>query len=121
MRTLIATARSLLLLVLITPVSSAISETIQLERQHGTDMVPVRINEAITLPFVLDSGAAEVSIPTDVFLTLLRTGTIKSSDFLGKGRYVLADGSEHSSDRFMLHEVRVGDHVVRNVVANVAP
>src|SRR5208337_2315877 len=29
--------------------------------------------------------------------------------------------SEQESKRFLLHEVRVGDHVVRNVIANVAP
>jgi hypothetical protein len=109
---------ALLLMLLMRP---AASETIQLERQHGTYMVLVRINEAVTLPFVLDTGASEVAIPTDVFLTLIRTGTVKKSDFIGPGTYVLADGSETSSDRFVLHEVRVGDHVVRNVIANVAP
>jgi hypothetical protein len=94
---------------------------IQLERQGGTYMVPVRINDAITLNFVLDSGAADVAIPVDVFLTLTRTGTVKKSDFIGKGTYVLADGSEQPSERFLLHELRIGDHVIRNVVANVAP
>jgi TPR repeat protein len=108
-------------LLLAAPVHPAISETIQLQRESGTYMVPVRINETVILPFVVDSGAAEVSIPTDVFLTLLRSGTVKQSDFVGSGKYVLADGSEQSSDRFILHEVKVGDHVIRNVVANVAP
>jgi hypothetical protein len=84
-------------------------------------MVPVLINNSISLPFILDTGSAEVAIPTDVFLTLLRTGTVKQSDFIGTGTYVLADGSEQSSHRFVLHELKVGDHVVRNVIANVAP
>jgi hypothetical protein len=84
-------------------------------------MVPVRINEAVILPFFLDSGAAAVVIPEDVLSTLLRTGTVKKSDFIGSGKVTLADGSEYLSRLFMLNEVRVGDHVVRNVVANVAP
>jgi predicted aspartyl protease len=100
---------------------SAAADTIQLEEQGGTYLVAVRINDAITLNFVLDTGAADVAIPEDVFLTLKRTGTIKKSDFIGPGTYVLADGSEQPSERFVLHEVRVGDHVVRNVIANVAP
>jgi hypothetical protein len=29
-------------------------------------MVPVRINDAITIPFVLDSGAGDISVPEDV-------------------------------------------------------
>jgi hypothetical protein len=114
-------ARLFFALLLAAPTHPAISETIQLQRQGGAYMVPVGINETIILPFVVDSGAAEVSIPTDLFLTLLRSGTVKQSDFVGNGRYVLVDGSEQSSERFILHEVRVGDHVVRNVVANVAP
>jgi hypothetical protein len=46
---------------------------------------------------------------------------VKESDFIGSATITLADGSEQSSDLFILHEVRVGDHVIRNVVANVAP
>jgi hypothetical protein len=34
---------------------------------------------------------------------------------------MLADGSDHASDSYVLHEVRVGDHIVRNVVASVVP
>jgi hypothetical protein len=77
-------ARLFFVLLLAVPRHPAISETIQLQHQGGTYMVPVRINETIILPFVVDSGAAEVSIPTDVFLTLLRSGTVKQSDFVGK-------------------------------------
>jgi clan AA aspartic protease (TIGR02281 family) len=99
----------------------ATGEMIQLESEGGAYLVPVRINDAITLNFVLDTGAADVAIPADVFLTLTRTGTVKTSDFIGTGTYVLADGSEQASKRFVLRELRVGDHVISNVIANVAP
>src|SRR5271166_3464262 len=88
-------------------IHSAAADTIQLERQGGIYMLPVRINGSITLPFVLDTGASDVSIPADVFLTLTRTGTVKASDFVGTETYTLADGSEQESKRFLLHEVRV--------------
>jgi hypothetical protein len=51
-----------------------------MSRTGGTFAVPVRINDAITLEFVVDSGAADVSIPADVFLTLTRTGTLGRAD-----------------------------------------
>jgi clan AA aspartic protease (TIGR02281 family) len=95
------------------------AETIQLERQGGTYTVPVQINGAMTLPFMLDTGSSAVAIPEDVFLTLTRTGTVNMSDFVGSGTVVLADGSEQASRRYVLHEVRVGDHVVKNVIASV--
>jgi hypothetical protein len=102
-------------------VGFAFAETVRLEWRHGVYLVPVLINGAITLPFLIDTGAADVAIPTDVFLTLIRTGTVKESDSIGTGRYVLADGSEQSSERFILHEVRLGNYIVNNVVANVVP
>lgn len=105
------------LLLLSTPPAAA--ETIQLEREHGVYMVPVLINGIIPMRFILDSGAAEVAIPEDVFSVLIRSKTVSESDFLGTGTYILADGSAQSSRRFVLHSVAVGDHVITNVVANV--
>src|SRR5437762_1836099 len=63
------------------------AEQIQLRKQGGTYSVPVRINDALTLEFVLDTGAADVSIPTDVVMTLLRTGTVATGDFVGNATY----------------------------------
>jgi hypothetical protein len=100
-------------------ITSAGAETIQLVRGGGIYMIPVQINGQMTVPFALDSGAAEVAIPQDIFLTLIRTGTIKDSDFVGTGTYVMADGSKHSNKRFILRELKVGNHVVTNVIANV--
>ena len=59
--------------------ASAMAEQIPLEREHGIYMVPVRINRAVDIPFVLDSGAAEVSIPADVFMIFLRSHCILNS------------------------------------------
>jgi len=99
----------------------AIAEEIQLTKHGGTYSVPVRINDALTLDFVLDTGAADVSIPADVVMTLLRTGTVASSDFTGKATYVLADGSKLPSLRFLIRKLGVGRHAINNVGASVAP
>src|SRR6516164_9402805 len=93
-------------LLFATPLHLAIGETIQLERnQHGTYTISVQINGTLVLPFVLDTGASSVVIPEDVFRTLTRTGTVTESDFIGAGTAVLADGSKHASDSYVLHEV----------------
>jgi hypothetical protein len=47
----------------------AAAESVQLVQSSGVFMLPVRINDAVVVPFVLDSGAAEVVIPADVFLS----------------------------------------------------
>ena len=43
--------------------TSAHSETIKLEHEGGVYKLPVRINEAVTLPFIVDSGAQNGHIP----------------------------------------------------------
>jgi clan AA aspartic protease (TIGR02281 family) len=89
-------------------------------RTGGTYGVPVLINGAVTLTFVLDSGASDVSIPADVFGTLIRAGTITPEDILGAETYSLADGSRKKSPIFRIRSLRIGSTVVTNVRASVA-
>ena len=103
--------------------STARSQTdeVRLKPRGGTYRVPVRINDAITLDFTLDSGASEVLIPADVLMTLIRTETLSKSDFLGERTYVLADGSKLPSERINLRELQVAGHRLTNVIAGVGP
>jgi clan AA aspartic protease (TIGR02281 family) len=93
---------------------------VRLKKEGGTFVVPVKINGAITLDFTVDSGAADVSVPADVFSTLMRTGTIQDTDIIGEQTYVLADGSEAKSTTFTIRSLKVGDTVVDNVRGNIA-
>jgi predicted aspartyl protease len=87
----------------------------------GSFTVPVTINGRLTLNFVVDSGASDVSVPADVVMTLVRTGTITDSDFLGKQTYQMADGSTVPSQRFNIRSLTVGDRTLENVVGSIAP
>jgi hypothetical protein len=85
----------------------------------GVYHVPVLINDALKLDFIVDNGASDVSIPPDVVLTLIRTGTIEESDFVGTEKYRLADGSTASSRTFMIRSLKVGNRTVTNVLASI--
>jgi len=87
----------------------------------GHFVVPVRINDTITLDFAIDSGADDVVIPADVVLTLIRAGTIGKADFNGSAVYTLADGSQVPSERFIIRTLKIGMVVIHNVQASVAP
>jgi hypothetical protein len=87
----------------------------------GTLTVPVVINGALQLGFVIDSGAADVVVPIDVVMTLLRTGTLRDGDFLGSQTYVLADGSRLPSRQFRIRSLKVGDTVLQDVTGSVSP
>jgi predicted aspartyl protease len=95
------------------------SET-SLRQQGGTLVVPVLLNNALTLNFVIDSGAADVSVPADVVMTLYRTGTVRDTDFLGSQTYQLADGSTVPSETFRIRSLKVGNREVHNVVASIS-
>ena len=95
-------------------------ETITMEKSSGVYIVPVRFNDTITLDAVVDSGASDVSIPTDIVSTLVRTKTITEEDFLGEQTYVLADGSKVPSQRFRIRSMKVGTKTVQNVVGSIA-
>ena len=94
--------------------------SVQMKKEGGTYVVPVLINNAITLDFTVDSGATDVAITEDVVSTLIRTGTIKAADFIGEQTYVLADGSKIKSKTFRIRSLKVGDRVLENVTGSVA-
>jgi clan AA aspartic protease (TIGR02281 family) len=87
----------------------------------GTLVVPVEVNEAITLDFTVDSGATDVSVPDDVFSTLKRKGTINDSDIVDGQIFVLADGSKSKSFTFPIKSLKVGGLVVERVMGGVTP
>jgi clan AA aspartic protease (TIGR02281 family) len=94
---------------------------VSLKASGGTFIVPVEINGMLTLDFLIDSGASDVVVPADVFSTLKRTGTIRESDVVGRRTYLLADGSKTQSDIFTIRSLKVGDMIIENVDASVAP
>jgi clan AA aspartic protease (TIGR02281 family) len=93
---------------------------IPLQKQGGTYLVSATINNVLSLQFIIDSGASDVSIPSDVFLTLIRTGTINKEDILGKEKYKLADGTAAALQTFRIQRLKVGDLEIENVIASVA-
>ena len=71
--------------------------------------------------FVLETGANDLAISADVALTLVRAGALRRGHLIGQNSYRMANGSDEVGDVVLLREVRVGDHVVRNVRASITP
>src|ERR1700730_2750672 len=92
---------------------------VPMENVGGVYQVPIRINDTITLDAILDSSATDVCIPADIVLTLIRSKTIASEDFLGSKTYTLADGSEVPSQRFIIKSLKVGNKTLENVAASI--
>lgn len=95
------------------------TETVALKAEGGELLVPVTINDSVKLDFMLDSGASVVTIPADVAMTLIRTGTLTRDDYLGRQTFRLADGRTVPSTILRIRTLKVGDIVVHNVQASV--
>lgn len=96
-----------------------IGPSIKLQQSGGVYEVPVIINDVLKINVILDSGASDVSISPDVALTLIKTGTIKSSDWLPGQVYQFADGSTALSYRFKLSTIALGDRTLRDVSTGI--
>ncbi len=94
---------------------------VQLTPGRGVWLVPTEINGTLTLDFLVDSGATMVSVNAEVFAALKRASTIKEADVLGPQTFTQADGSQYRADVFLIKSIKVGNVVVENVKASVAP
>jgi predicted aspartyl protease len=92
---------------------------VALRQRNGVLLVPVLINNTMSLDFIIDSGASDVTVPPDVVLALMRAGTLTKADFLGTHTYILADGSKVPSQTFRIKSLKVGDTILENVVGSV--
>ena len=95
-------------------------EQIKLKFQNGVYLVPIKLNNTISMDFVLDLGASNVSISPDIFLVLYRAGTIQESDFIGSQTYQFADGSTAKSSVFNIRSIQIGDKEIKDVRASIS-
>jgi clan AA aspartic protease (TIGR02281 family) len=78
------------------------------------------VNGLLPLKFIVDSGSADVSIPAEVALTLRKLGTLSGADLLGSKTYLLADGSQVSSEIYRIGSLKIGGLVMQNVTVRVS-
>jgi aspartyl protease family protein len=93
---------------------------IKLKFQNGVYLVPVNLNNTLSIDFVLDLGASDVSISPDIFLVLYRAGTISESDFIGSQSYQFADGTIAKSSVFNIKSIQIGDREIKNIRASIS-
>lgn len=96
------------------------NEKINLKFQNGVYLVPVKLNNTLSIDFVLDLGASDVLISPDIFLVLYKAGTIHESDFIGTQIYQFADGTTAKSNVFNIESIVIGDKEIKNVRASIS-
>jgi clan AA aspartic protease (TIGR02281 family) len=94
------------------------SNKIQLMSENGIYKISVDIS-GIKKNFVLDSGASELSISQSLENELISKNLIQKTDYLEPALYKIADGSILSCRRVKLKQVKVGNVIVKNVIASI--
>lgn len=102
------------------PIVKESSNSIPLKEKNGVYKLPVRLNNVLTLDFILDLGASDVLLSQDVFLTLYRSGTIAEDDFVGNQTYQIADGSIVKSRIINIKSLTIGGKKITNVRASIS-
>jgi clan AA aspartic protease (TIGR02281 family) len=93
-----------------------------MKRKDGNLWVPAQINKVVTIDFVIDSGASDITLPRDVYSTLIRSGTLTKANYIGTTQFGIGDGSEVKGGvKFKLASLQVGNQVLTDVVASVMP
>lgn len=86
----------------------------------GTFQIKVEINNTVKIPFIIDTGASNTSIPVYVIMTLMKAGTVKQEDFLDDQEYTLADGSTILCKRVCISELKIGDKIIKDIECTVS-
>ncbi|MCF7569643.1 retroviral-like aspartic protease family protein [Sabulilitoribacter arenilitoris] len=93
-------------------------EEIKLKRESGVYHISIDIG-GVTKSFVLDSGASEISLSSELEKEFIARGIIKKESYLEPALYRIADGSIISKKRVVLKNIKVGEYIVNNVTASI--
>ncbi|TXI80818.1 MAG: hypothetical protein E6Q39_02135 [Crocinitomicaceae bacterium] len=94
---------------------------VTLSEQNGVTSLTVTVGGKITSKFILDSGAGDCNISSELEKKLLANGIIKKTDYLENGLYKLADGSIVENRRINIPKLKVGNKTISNVIVSVGP
>ena len=83
-----------------------------------TPYVDVAIDGACCIPFVIDSGASDVSVDVELFQIMTKYGRVTKADLIDVAKYRTANGVIEGL-RFRMPPMTIGGHTVHGVVGSV--
>ncbi len=92
--------------------------TIYLTEENNMKLVAVNIN-GINHKFLLDTGADTVVINKKLLSELLDSNFITRDNFINKTKSSLADGSIIFTEDWLIPEMKVGNHIIKNIIVSV--
>ncbi len=94
---------------------------IAITEENGVLSIKATIGGKVVANFILDSGAGECNISSDLEKKLIENGIIKNTDYLNNGLYKLADGSIIENKRVKITKISIGNKQIKNVIVSIGP
>ncbi len=91
---------------------------IQMQKRGGVFVMPCKVN-GLTLNFIFDTGASDVSVSLTEALFMLKNGYLSESDLIGTEYYKLADGNIAEGTKINLKVIEIGRLKLTNVKASI--
>ena len=111
--------RNTMLFVAICCSTLLFSQTIiKMEKVNGVFMMPCQVN-GLSLKFVFDTGASDVSISLTEAMFMLKNGYLMENDLLGTEYYRIANGDVAEGTKIRLRLVRIGGIELNDVEASI--
>lgn len=101
-----------------TVINNSNNKNVALTKIGGVYHLPVTIGN-LTKNFILDSGASDVLISQEIEKNLIDNKKITKSNYLSPALYKIADGSIIECRRLLLPEIKIGNYIVKNVIASI--
>jgi predicted aspartyl protease len=95
------------------PNEAALSASRGITNVHGV------VNGTTGVSFILDSGAATVSLPRSLAVRLAEEGTLSRGDFISYDTYVLADGRKVREPVYRLRSIAIAGRTATNVLCSI--
>ncbi len=89
-----------------------------MEKSGGVYLIPCKVN-GLSLKFIFDTGASDVSISLTEALFMLKNGYLKESDIRGTVYYSIANGEIAEGTKINIQKIEVGKQSLYNVEASI--
>lgn len=81
----------------------------------GIHKIKIRIGNEVRV-WMIDSGASDLLISEEFGKTLKAKGLLSEANFIGEGRYSLADNRIVTCKRYKIDSIQIGHMVVNNII-----
>lgn len=107
-----------IILFLISIEHSFPQQIIQMRKEGGVYTMPCEVN-GLSLRFIFDTGASEVSISLAEAVFMLKNGYLSESDIKGSASYSIANGDIVEGTIINLRQLKIGNTYLYNVDASI--